>query len=210
MAKGMSQKWMRSLISTVVVSLVIAHLLWPNAKIDGVTATLLLVALLPWLQPLFKSLELPGGLKVEFQELERVAARADAAGLLSTQTPIAKAGYYSFQMIATTDPNLALAGLRIELERKLVQLAESRGHRDVPRGIGQLLHYLNQRELINGRERSVLGDLVPLLNSAVHGAKVDTEAVNWALDVGLRILAALDQRAGSREVSYTGIAPSGK
>ena len=145
----MTRKWMRWLITIAAVGVAGAHLVWPNATIDGVTATLLLVALLPWLQPLFKSLQLPGGVKVEFQDLEKVAARADAAGLLSNPVPPDQQAPYSFQMIATADPNLALAGMRIELERRLVQLARSRGHEDVPRSIGQLLDYLNLRELIN-------------------------------------------------------------
>jgi hypothetical protein len=203
----MTRKWLRWLITVGAVGIAVVHLVCPSATIDGVTATLLLVALLPWLQPLFKSLELPGGVKVEFQDLEKVAARADAAGLLSTPLPADQKEPYSFQMIATADPNLALAGLRIELERRLVQLAKSRGHEDAPKSIGQLLHYLNSKQLINGSERSVLSDLVPLLNSAVHGARVDAEAVDWALDTGPRILGALDERAASSEIRYRGIVP---
>lgn len=180
---------------------------WPTAPIDGVTAILLLVAAIPWLQPLFKSLELPGGVKVEFQDLEKVAQRADAAGLLAKAAPPQPQAAYSFLQVASSDPNLALAGLRIELERRLEQLARSRGDAQIPRGIGPLLMFLNSRELIGGAERGVLSDLVALLNSAVHGAKVDTEAAQWALDIGPRILQALDERAASTEVRYRGIVP---
>ena len=49
-------------------------------------------------------------------------------------------------------------------------------------------------------ERSVLADMVGLLNNAVHGAKVDHRAASWAIDVGPRLLKALDERiAGSNE-----------
>lgn len=201
----MKHKWMRWAISAAATGIALAHFIWPQVPIDGVTATLLLVAVVPWLQPLFKSLELPGGVKVEFQELENVAKRADAAGLLAAQASPEPAPKYSFQQVATTDPNLALAGLRIELERRLEQLAESRGGHDVPRGIGNLLRYLNGREWIGGTERNVLSDLVSLLNFAVHGAKVDPEAAGWALDVGPRILQALEERASSPEIRYQGI-----
>src|SRR5688572_10173760 len=87
-ANPMTYKWMRSIVTGSAVALAIGHLIWPAAAIDAITATLLLVAIDPWLQPLFKSLELPGGVKVEFQDLERVTARADAAGLLAASTPI--------------------------------------------------------------------------------------------------------------------------
>jgi hypothetical protein len=199
----MKHKWMRWMISVCAAGVAAAHLVWPAATIDGVTATLLLVAVLPWLQPLFKSLELPGGVKVEFQELQSVAERADAAGLLATP-----GASYSFLQVATSDPNLALAGLRIELERRLEQLAHSRGGEDAPRGIGNLLRYLNLKQLIGGAERAVLSDLVALLNSAVHGARVDAEAAQWALEIGPRILQALDERAASTEFKYQGILPT--
>ena len=111
----MTHKWMRGVVTLAALSAAAARFVWPTAPIDGVLATLLVVAVVPWLQPLFKSLELPGGLKVEFQELKDVAKRADAAGLLADpQAPDAKTAY-SFQHVASSDPNLALAGLRIEL-----------------------------------------------------------------------------------------------
>jgi hypothetical protein len=93
-------------------------------RIDAITLALLVIAAIPWLRPLFKSLELPGGLKVEFQDVKNVTERADAAGLVASQPP-GNPNTYSFQLIADNDPNLALAGLRIELERHLGQLAES-------------------------------------------------------------------------------------
>jgi len=203
----MNYKWMRWIVTVSAVGIAVSHSVWPTATIDGVTATLLLVAIVPWLQPLFKSLELPGGVKVEFQDLEKVAQRADAAGLLATGEPVHAPPKYSFLEVATSDPNLALAGLRIELERRLDQLAQSRGDTVVPKGIGALLRFLNGRELINGQERAILSDLAGLLNSAVHGARVDSQAAEWALEIGPRILQALEERAASREVRYRGIVP---
>jgi hypothetical protein len=42
----------------------------PDLKIDAITITLLFIALVPWLSPLFKSLEFPGGWKIEFKEMK--------------------------------------------------------------------------------------------------------------------------------------------
>jgi len=203
----MKHRWMRWIVTLCAVVVAVIHLVWPAAAIDGVTAVLLLVAVVPWLQPLFKSVELPGGLKVEFQDLEKVAERAGAAGLLATPPSPQQGPAYSFQQVGSSDPNLALAGLRIELERRLEQLARSRGDADIPRGIGGLLRFLNTRELIGSAERAVLSDLVALLNSAVHGARVDPEAAQWALDIGPRMLQAIEERTSSREVRYRGIVP---
>jgi len=191
-------------ITFIALAAAIAHLLWPTLKIDIVTLTLLAIAVLPWLSSLFKSIELPGGLKVEYQDLEKIGERARETGLLD-EAPEEPANIYAFQTVASTDPNLALAGLRIELERSLVRLAESREMTLRRSGLAGLLAQLNQRELIGGRERELLLDLAGLLNAAVHGAEVDAAAAEWALDTGPRILDALQRRADSPEIRYEGI-----
>lgn len=112
---------------------------------------------------------------------------------------------YSFQTIASADPNLALAGLRIEIEKRLLKLAESRGLQLNRPSFGALLSALNGRQLINGAERELLADLASLLNSAVHGAVVDPSAAGWSLDIGPRILKAIDERTTSAEIRYKGI-----
>ena len=61
---------LRLIISFVAISIAIVHLIFPSLKIDSITVALLLIATVPWLSPLLKSIELPGGLKVEFQELK--------------------------------------------------------------------------------------------------------------------------------------------
>jgi hypothetical protein len=59
------------LITAVALVIVVIHLAFPDLAIDGVTVVLLLFAVAPWLSPIFKSIEFPGGLKFEFQELKR-------------------------------------------------------------------------------------------------------------------------------------------
>jgi len=61
-------KHLRLRAAITIGSLLVAsgHLLWPHLRIDGITVSLILVALLPWMTVLLKSLELPGLFKVEF------------------------------------------------------------------------------------------------------------------------------------------------
>ena len=70
-------------ISGIAVVFVAVHLVWPEIEIDATTLTLLAAAAVPWLLPLFKTVELPGGLKVEFRELQAAEQRAEEAGLLA-------------------------------------------------------------------------------------------------------------------------------
>lgn len=187
-------KKLRQAVTLCALILAIAHLIWPNIAIDAITLALVVIAILPWLAPLVKSLELPGGWKVEFQELQKAASRADTAGLLAA-VPSRSEDSFSFQSISKRDPNLALAGLRIEIEKRLSKLAEVNNVAlRRPMGIGQLLRALAQREVLTNEERSILSDMVNMLNAAVHGAIVDRQSADWAIDVGPRLLTSLEER----------------
>ena len=186
----------RTQVFITVVALIVAivHVVWPNITIDGVTVFLLVVALLPWLIPLLKSLEFPGGWKVEFQELEKARNKVDKAGLLSKRSRKKRVVAYSFESVLDKDPNLALAGLRIEIEKRLLQIAKL-NHLDATRAsVGQLLRLLNQRQILTPQESSALSDMSGLLNAAVHGAEVDKRAADWAVEVGPKLLQGLDEK----------------
>ena len=181
-------------ISLLAISIIIVHLIWPSLAIDGITLTLIIIAVIPWVTPLFKSLEFPGGWKIEFKDLATAKDKADAVGLLASSAEVNAAIEYPFQIVAEDDPNLALAGLRIEIEKRLRELAQSA---DIPiqrTSVGRLMRLLFERGILTKQEYNVLADMIGLLNSAVHGAEVDSKATDWAMDVGPRLLKALEER----------------
>jgi len=181
-------------VTLCALLIALAHIIWPSLTIDAITVTLIFIALVPWLAPLFKSLELPGGWKIEFQDFERARTKADKAGLLSETPRIESERQYSFQLVAQEDPKLALAGLRIEIEKRLNEIAESNGINAGKASVGRLLRTLGERELLSQEQRSVLSDMVGLLNAAVHGGEIDNRAAEWALDVGPRLVRALETK----------------
>jgi hypothetical protein len=77
--------WARAVgpfVTVAALALVAVHLIWSHVRIDSVTLVLLAAAALPWLGALFKSIELPGGLGVEYRDVKRqvrtLASRVDA------------------------------------------------------------------------------------------------------------------------------------
>jgi len=187
----MSARTLQLTITIVALVIVLIHLKIPTLAIDAITVALLIVAIAPWLAPILKTLELPGGLKIEFHQLEEAGDKADRAGLLDESDR--KSELYSFELIADEDPNLALAGLRIEIERHLNEIAQDR---NVPskKTVSGLLRNLGEAQVLSQTERSVIADMVVLLNSAAHGAQVDERAAQWALDIGPRLLKGLTKR----------------
>ena len=70
-----SRRTLPVLLSAGAVTLALVHVIWPELELDTVTLVLLLIAIAPWLAPIFKSIELPGGYKFEFQEFKREVQR---------------------------------------------------------------------------------------------------------------------------------------
>jgi len=186
----MLRKLIAAAISIVAVAGVAIHIWLPAVAIDAVTLTLLAIAVVSWLAPLFKAIELPGGVKVEFAELEKARDEAESAGILVT-APAKPEIRAATAVLSTDDPNLALASLRIELERRLRQIAERNGVVVKQHSVGALLRELQKRELLSHGQSSILADLLPSLNAAVHGASVDPRASAWAREVGSQLLAGL-------------------
>jgi hypothetical protein len=186
-------------ITVVALAFAAAHLRWPDLSIDAVTLALLLAAISPWLGLIFKSLELPGGWKLEYREFQAAAQKAQAAGLLSPKLARGGGGPgYLFQQVSDQDPNLAMAGLRLEIERRLLSLAEARNVKVRRSGIRGLTEALVSRRALSDDEASALNDLTGLLNSAVHGARVSPWALNWALEIGPPLLAVLEEKLSAR------------
>src|SRR5437867_7636803 len=139
-------------ISAIASLLALGHTIFPGVKIDAITLTLLFIVVLPWLGFIFKSVEFPGGLKVEYPDLEKAGEDAAKVGLLSApQKRIEESPYL---VIAAEDPNLALAGLRIEIERRLREIAKRRGLNGARLGIRQLLELLRTQNALSNEEGS--------------------------------------------------------
>jgi hypothetical protein len=80
---------LRIAVSIVAILVAAVHIWRPDIKIDSITIVLLVIAVIPWTQPLLKSIELLG-VKLELQELqEKVDVAKGAAESASQQAGLA-------------------------------------------------------------------------------------------------------------------------
>lgn len=179
---------LKLLLSLGAFAALVARLIWPDLRFDAVSIGLLIVILVPWLSGLFESLEFPGGWKIKFRDLERVADAFDDA----SAEPSAKPTYMA---VKNLDPGLALVGLRIEIEVRLQRLWEDSGN-DLgrQRSAGMLLRELRRGDVVPARQAGALEELLRITNAAAHGAELPARSEDFAFDEGPRILAWLDQR----------------
>ena len=190
----MTINMLQYVISGISVLLALIHIIFPSITIDSITLGLVVIAVLPWLSPLFKTVELPGGLKVEFQELLNTQIKADEIGLLASSKEHPEIYEYSYQLFQKSDPNLALASLRIEIESRLRRIAHNKGIEINDQTGIEIMEKLVTKGTFKKNEGHVIQELLKLLDSAFHGAKVDSKAVEWVNDIGPRILYTLDNR----------------
>jgi hypothetical protein len=94
--------------------------------------------------------------------------------------------------VASNDPNLALVGFRIEIEKRLLELAQKYGIEFRKRPLGQTVRRLQEKEVLSSSVASGLSDLIALGNQAAHGARVAPEGVDWLMDQGRAVLIDLD------------------
>jgi len=194
-------------ITSVGVLAGLTHLVFPDIKVDAIFVTLIIIAIIPWLTPLFKSVELPGGIKVEFQDLKKLEVEAKKAGLINEEPLQEKqetnSDTYSFIEIAEKNQELALVGFRIEIEKRLRSLADKYSIVSNRFSINRLIDTLAENEIITLAEKNSLKDIIGTLNFAAHGIAYDERNANWVIENGPKILESLDAKLEIRGGRFT-------
>jgi hypothetical protein len=180
------------LITAIGVVLAAGHVILPFVAIDGITVALLIAAVAPWLGHVFKAFEI-AGTRFEYRDLLRAEDEIARAGLVATATPKQTE---SLPPSANDDPLITLAALRIELEKRLRQIAKAEGIdlKKRPGSIAMVTRELSSTGALTPQESAALIDMAGTLNRAVHAESVDPISAQWALRVGPTILASLDEK----------------
>lgn len=190
------------IITVTALTLAIVHIIYPNISIDAVTTALFFIAVAPWLYPLFKSVELPGGVKFEFQDLENIMERAKRNGLVEFR---GGGGHpyleeFSFLYAAkNNEMNLAFSGLRLEIEKKLYELAMNYDLLDaIPYEISiktdDLLDRLSDVKALSMNESLIIKKLMQILNAGSHESISDDRAMEIIMSDGPGVIWALETR----------------
>src|SRR5207302_4158611 len=105
-------------ITTASIVALTAHYLWPRFALDTTSIILLVIGLVPWLAPVIKSIELPGGFKIEVQDVKEATDKvtavakepidANLGGMRTANVRIDDSGdsLRMLQQLVHSDPNL--------------------------------------------------------------------------------------------------------
>lgn len=199
----MSKKTIKIIISILAIILILCHLIFPSIQIDLITIILFCLIIIPWVEPLFKSVELPGGVKLEFQDLEKIEKEAKEVGLIEEQpADMFTSRDYDFINIANTNQALALVSLRIEIEKKLREIASKYNIEIKNFSISKIINLLSDKNILTVKESTVLRDIISTLNHASHGVEYDERTGNWIIEVGPEIIESLNSKIVSRGIIF--------
>lgn len=176
----------RLLVTPGAVLLLVADLLRRGLVVDIIPLALFGLAVLPWLTDLVSSARLPGGVEVTFKDL----ASAEAlAGDLSAEEDHGRARILDEWQ--STDPALALVALRIEIEKRIRELAR-RARRPHSGSLHGVIRNLGDEKILSGNLVPGLLELVAAGNAAAHGAEIRADVNEWAYSRGAAVLQRLD------------------
>jgi hypothetical protein len=185
-------KWQIA-ISSISATLFVGHLIWPAIKLDTSALFLLALCFLPWLGAIFKSVKLPGGAEVEYrQDLLQATKKVEDSGLLGDS--LVQKGDPIYRTLIEQDPNLALAGLRIDIERKLRTLMGVIDPDNSLKPLSQVVEIIGSRGLFTKGQTQAMHGILKRLNIAVHGGRVPVKDATEVIQMGSRLLDSLDKR----------------
>lgn len=197
----MSTKLIIKVIITVTaICLAVAHIIFPAIKIDIITVSLTGIAIIPWLEQLFKSVGLPGGISFQFHDLENLADDAEKAGLIPDSTgkedneSLLLLPDYQFVEIASKNKKTSLLTLWIEIEKSIRTLSASHSIDSKKYPVLQLLYILEEKNILKKNEVAVLEKMSVVFNQPVTDRENDRKISNWVTEKGPRLIYNLDKK----------------
>ena len=186
------------LVPVAAAVLIVLHTAeFAGVQVDTTTIGLLALLLLVPLAPYIRRLS-AGGVEAEIGSADARQLQAAASELPPATDELAArqdSDAPTFQELIDRDPPLGLAQLRIEIEKELRRVY-SRHFPDEPQrriSLGVMANQLHGQNVLTAEVAEPLGDVIVLANRAIHGEYVPTEVASEIGEVGLRILAALQQ-----------------
>lgn len=94
----------------------------------------------------------------------------------------------AIKTLAESDPVIALAKIRIELEKILGQLARFNSVKVSGFALGALVNKLTNQEIISHDVGKALREVIALCNRAIHGEAISEEGARTIVDLGVELL----------------------
>ena len=185
-----NNQWM--IIVLLGLALIIIHGFWNNFfMVDYYTIIIFVILSIPFLSHFLKSAKVAGAefeFREEIESTKKVVqqsveiAKSKATGKSKT-VKFETFNLYSTKKLLNSDPILALASLRIEIERKLSLAVKFFKLRVKGENLSEFIEALKMKEILNPEQVSALRKIVDMCNKAVHGYTITREEAGEIVDL---------------------------
>lgn len=190
--------WWLTLILALLM--LIAHTLgFDRLKIDSTSIILLLVIFLSPLLSAIRKIRF-GDFEAEIdpKEIQRIKDEVSTSlpEAVQPREPVSEVHneVSNIMQLVESDAVIALAKLRIELEKvlkKLYRLTHKQEPKRKAKPIGQLVHELSTKEILPQELLGSLRNVITICNRAVHGEEIRQEDARSIVEIGTLIIASL-------------------
>ncbi|HEY9833545.1 MAG TPA: DUF4145 domain-containing protein [Stenomitos sp.] len=174
--------FMQWLAFIVIISIVFIHGFWPTAFVlDTFSMGLLFLLAIPLLSPFLKKAKWFGAefnFKEDIKRATKLVEKSEAkAKEISSKQGKKEVEFKTFttetaRQLLGSDPNLALAALRIEIERVLTAAVAKIDASSKPKSLRDSINTLYQAQMLSEEQQEALQTICNSANKAVHGADV--------------------------------------
>lgn len=176
-----------------LLGIIIVRGLWPESfALDKYSVGLLFLLAIPLLAPFLKRAKWFGAefdFKENIQQLGNLVeeSKEEVKSITETSRPTEIIETFSAESamnLVEQDPNLALAALRMEIERILRLAYQTLINPDPPEkhGISYLIRELHKEGVIGSHQREALHQIIRLCNEAIHGGNVSMDDAIKVID----------------------------
>lgn len=182
------------LVIIIGIMLIVAHGFWSDVfKVDVITILILFILFIPFVAQYLRKAKFPAvefEFKDEIRETEKLvqlsveqAEKAESAGEKKI-LPFETFNLFTSRELLDSDPVLALAVLRIEIEHKLRLLCD---FLDLPTKdklpISKLIESARRKELLSSEQITALRKIVNMCNKAIHGSLISKKEAREIIDL---------------------------
>lgn len=181
---------------TIAIVLLITHTLKLSIiEVDSTSIILLLVILIsPFVTSIKKIKYGDFEAEIDPKEVEKIKNEAESSSNLdSEEESINEMSEASIKILelAKTDPIIALAKIRIELEKVLKRIARISLIDSERLTLGVLVRNLSTHEVLPQQKCKSLNQVIGICNRAIHGESISEESAETIVNLGVALLEEL-------------------
>lgn len=192
--------------SSAFILLIVHSFKIANLNVDSTSILLLAVILVSPFVAAVKKIKFGDfEAEIDIEEIRKIKSEAEKSLIESQEEAEDRPEIYAtsdaIKTLAESDPIIALAKIRIELEKVLGRIARFNSVKVSGFALGALVNKLTNQEIVSHDLGKTLREVIAICNRAMHGESISEEGAQTIVDVGVELLEELYWLAQSQASS---------